>query len=63
MLEEYFLENHLGLTFMMKGFLVSLNFSRNIPNSEFIAKSHRFRDLYPYRPCQELYILISFLEL
>ena len=26
MLEEYFLENHLGLTFMMKGFLVSLYF-------------------------------------
>ena len=61
MLEEYFLETHLGLTFMMKGFLVSFYFSRNFQNSEFIAKSHIFRDLSPYRPCQEL--LISFLEL
>ena len=56
MLEEYFLENHLGLTFMMKGFLVSLYFSSNFQNSEFIAKSHIFRDLSPYRPFQELTI-------
>ena len=38
-------------------------FSRIFQNSEFIAKSHIFCDLYPYRPCQELCILISFLEL
>ena len=42
---------------------VSLYFSRNFQNSEFIAKSQIFRDLSPYRPCQELSILISFLEL
>ena len=34
--------------FMIIGFFVSLNFS------EFIAKTHIFRDLSPHRPCQEL---------